>query len=359
MKLKHSRFFLVFLGLAILLSACAGGGASLATSWPGATIQDTTVYLAYSNQVHAIQLANGTQIWRYPAEPKTTPTFYAAPVLTSDGQLLVGDYTNTLYSINPQSGQENWKFTQATNHYIASPLATENAIFAPNADDTVYALDLKGNLLWKYKTGGALWAQPTADPACSCIYVPSMDHHLYAINAQNGALEWKSDDLGGSVVGHPTIGPDNVLYLGTFNSEMMAIQAEGGKVAWRVPTTGWVWGGPVLNDRILYFGDLKNNFYAMSASDGSIKWKYQADGPVAETPLLLNNNLYFTTLAGSLVSLDLNGNVRWTKAIGGKIYAPVVGGDDALLVAPVGAKDGLLFAFDSSGNPKWTFVPPK
>jgi outer membrane protein assembly factor BamB len=186
-----------------------------------------------------------------------------------------------------------------------------------------------------------------------------MDHHVYALNAQSGALEWKSDDLGGSVVGSPTLGADNLLYVGTFNSEMLAIQAESGKIAWRASTSGWVWGAPVLNEGVLYFGDLKNTFYAMNAGDHSVRWSYLADGPIAETPLLLADKLYFTTLKGSLISLDLNGNVLWTKTIGGKIYAPVVGADDLLLVAPVGAKDGLLFTFDTSGSPKWIFTATK
>jgi outer membrane protein assembly factor BamB len=101
---------------------------------------------------------------------------------------LVGSYNNILHSIDPSNGQEKWSFAKATNRYIANPLITDKSIYAPTGGDILYALDLQGNLKWEYKTEGAVWAQPLYAPDCNCVYLPSMDHHLYAIDADTGEL---------------------------------------------------------------------------------------------------------------------------------------------------------------------------
>lgn len=358
MKLKHTTILIIILTLATALSGCAGA-ASAASSWPGLTASPQAAYLAYNQQVYAIDLTNGSSKWQYPTEANNKISFFAAPTLTSDGQLLQGGYDNVLYSLDPATGQENWSFKDAESRYVAGPLATDKGIYAPNADDSLYALDLKGNFKWKFTSEGPLWASPVADPGCSCVYLPSMDHHLYSLNADTGAKNWQSDDLGGSIVGTPAYGTDGVIYVGTFGSEMYAINAADGKVVWHVSTSGWVWGGPVLQDGVLYFGDLSGTFYAMQASDGAVKWKVQPDGPITESPLVTKDTVYFTTEAGSLVALDItNGSNRWSKTVGGKLYTSPVSAGDLILVSPVNA-DSLIYAFDTNGNQKWAFTLPK
>jgi outer membrane protein assembly factor BamB len=358
MKLKHTTILIIILILASALSGCAGA-ASAASSWPGLTAGTQAAYLAYNQQVYAIDLTNGNSKWLYPAQANNKISFFAAPMLSPDGQLLEGGYDNVLYSIDPNTGQENWSFKDAQNRFVASPLATDKGIFAPSADDSLYALDLKGNFRWKFTTKGALWATPVTDPGCSCIYLPSMDHHVYSLNADTGALNWESDDLGGSVVGTPAYSTDGVLYVGTFGSEMYALNAADGKVLWHVSTSGWVWGGPILQDGMLYFGDLNGTFYAMQASDGKVKWTVQPDGPITESPLVTKDSVYFTTEAGSLFALDVtNGSTRWSKVVGGKLYTSPVSADNLIIVSPVNA-DSLIYAYDTNGNQQWAFTLPK
>lgn len=365
MKSKHLLILIILLISSVVLSACAGGAATAASSWPDLTVDGETAFVAYNQHVYAIDLATGTQKWRFPLEADNKISFYAAPVITPDGQLLVGGYDHVLYSLNPQTGTENWSFKNAKNRYIGSPLASEAGIFAPTADDNLYALDNQGNARWSFATQGAQWAKPVSDPNCECIYLPSMDHHLYAINAQTGAQEWKSEDLGGSVVGTPAYAPDDTLYIGTFNSEMLAIDANNGRIRWRVTTDGWIWGGPVLKDGALYFGDLSGAFYAMDAADGKVRWKIKPDGPISQSPLLTEESIYFTTEAGSLYGVSYNGDIRVNQPIAcqpngacPKLHTSPVSAGDKILVAPTGVEQ-LLIALDANGEQIWSFIPEK
>jgi len=362
MKKPHFLFLTAILLLASLLTSCAGG-TGIASSWPGLTVdtEGETVYLAFQAHVYAINLTNGTEKWRFPAKADNKITFYASPVLTEDNQLIAGGYDRLLYSLNPNNGQQNWAFQGSGDHYITAPLVAGENIFAPSADNFLYTLNLAGSLRWKFRAEHALWSTPVMDE--KYIYLPSMDHHLYALETDTGNLVWKSEDLGGALVGNPTFDPQGILYIGTFGSEMIALNASSGKVLWRTPTAGWVWSGPALEGETLYFGDLEGKFYALNAKDGTIRWQVQPDASenraIAGKPLILGDTIYFASKAGILYAVDpVNGSPRWNKTVGGEIYANMVAAGDILLIAPVKA-DAILFAVDLNGNPKWSYTPAK
>jgi len=330
----------------------------MASSWPGLTTDADTAYLAYNQHVYAINLTNGSEKWRFPQEADAKISFYAAPVLTEDGQLIVGGYNHVLYSLDPGTGVENWSFTGAKNRYIGSPLAGISGIYAPNADRALYALDSQGKMRWSYQTAGEQWTRPAADPNCDCIYLPSMDHRLYAINAQDGSVKWESEAMGGAMVGTPAYAPDGTLFVGSFNSEMLAINAANGRIRWRVPTDGWVWGGPAFQEDSLYFGDLKGSFYALDATTGRTRWKITPDGPITQTPLLAEEGIFFATQVGSVYALDYNGSIRWNTVVGNKLHTSPVMDGDKILVSPTEA-DHILVALDLNGNQLWQFIPEK
>ena len=96
----------------------------------------------------------------------------------------MGGYDAKLYSLNPQTGTQNWVFDQATDKYIAQVEAAEGLILAPNNDGNLYALDGTGTMKWKYTAGKQLWATPLSDG--ERIYQASMDRHIYALDPETG-----------------------------------------------------------------------------------------------------------------------------------------------------------------------------
>jgi outer membrane protein assembly factor BamB len=357
--MKPLRFLILsvaILAIAGLLSGCTG--TTLPSGFPGATVVKNTAYLAYNQYVYAVDLSNGTQAWRYPDKGSTSETFFAAPSLTPDGQLIIGSYNNKLFSLDPANRTTKWEFT-AKDRFVGSPLVTSQGIFAPSADNHLYALDFNGKELWTFTTQGPDWSTPTTNDQCGCIVLASMDRNLYSLNAKTGALLWKVN-LGNAMVGTPAWGTDNnTLYIGNFGSEMIAINAQNGQIRWRTSLQGWTWGGPILDGDWLYFGDLKGNFYSLQATDGKIMWSINSDGPITATPLATPDAIYFATDAGSLYAINRDSTIKWTQAVGGKIYSSPILAGDKILVTPEGT-DGVLMAYNTSGVQVWAkFVPPK
>jgi eukaryotic-like serine/threonine-protein kinase len=355
MKTKKILFFLAILLSAGILSACTGAAFN-STSWAGITVNGDSAYVTYNQHVYAINLSNGTEKWRFPQEADNKITFYAAPEMSPDGQLIVGGYNHILYSLDPANGQLNWSFSQAKDRYIGGPLASEAGIFAPSADNNLYALDQNGNLLWIFPASEPLWAKPATDDTCECVFLTSMDHHVYAIDAQSGNQKWKSDDLDGAIVGTPAFSGEGRLFVGTFGNEMIALDTNTGRILWRFKTENWIWSGPTQGDQMVYFGDLSGNLYAINAADGTQQWKIKPNDKIVGIPMVIDDMIVFTTELDTVYAVDKGGNPLWSQAIGGRIYSSPVAAGDLILVAPIDS-DALLVALATNGTQRWKFSP--
>jgi len=374
--MKISRFLLFGFLLVLTASFLSGctAGASLPSGWPGLLVDQNTGYLSGNTFVYAINLENGSLKWKYPADKADkAKSFFAAPVMTEDGkQLIVGGYDKVLYSLDPNLGTVLWTFPPmdadgkpveggANDRYIASPLVTAQGIFAPNADGFLYALDLNGNQLWPpFQNTQPLWAQPVTDGKCNCLYISSMDHHLYAVDAATGTQIWQSQDLGAAVVAAPTYDENGTLFVGTFGNEMLALDSSNGNIQWRASTTDWVWSSAPQQDGSIYFGDIQEKqgtFYALTTS-GNAKWNKLTDGAITGTPLLTKDQIFFGTENGSIFAMDLEGNPAWNTTVSGRVYSPILASGDTLYVTPSDG-DALLIAMTNTGSIKWSFIPPK
>lgn len=357
MKYKILLLTLSLILLAVALSAC-GGSFYSATSWPGLTANEEYAFVAYNPYVSAVDLNSGEEVWRYPEKADAKITFFADPALTSDGQLLVPSYDHNLYSLNPENGRENWIFSESSDRLIASPLVTEEGIFQVSADGNLYALDFDGNLNWKFETGGPVWARPASNEDCTCLFVASMDHHVYAVNAITGDLLWQSDDLGGAIVGTPAFDHNDTVIVGTFGSEIIALDAKTGNVTWRFGTQGWVWSGGLLHEDAYYVGDLSGYIYSINAATGEQNWRLQPGGAIIGSPLLANEQLIFSSENETVFFISLDGNVLDSRVVGGTLYATPLAASDLIIIAPI-SSEFLLAALTPTGAQQWTYMPEK
>jgi outer membrane protein assembly factor BamB len=361
-RIKLPSLLLFMLLATTLLSACASGTGA-ANSWPGLLVdnQSGMAYLASGNFVYSVNLSNGSEKWRYPAKASSRTAFFAQPTLTDDGQLIEGCYDYSLYSINPQNGQQNWSFTEASDKFIGAALAWNNNIYAPNTNNSLYALNSNGNQRWVFVAKHSIWAKPITDE--KNIYVASMDHRVYALNPDTGKPIWETGDLGGAITHSFSYDSKSVLYVGTIGDDVSAINTENGKILWQTPLKGWVWSKIVISNGTLFVGDQNGNVYALDAQSGTIKWQIQPDTSdnraVISTPVVVDTTLYFASQAGILYAVNTaDGKPVWNKTIGGNIYTDLELSGDTILIAPLNF-DAALVAVDLQGNVRWTYTPAK
>lgn len=353
MKNKYILLIVTLLALTILLSAC--GIRVMPSSWPGITVAEDMVYVAYNNLVYALELDDGDDIWAFPEEPDRSQMFFANPVLTEDGQVLIGSYNNLFYSIDVETGRENWMTDEVSNYWIGSPLVTEDGIYAPNADHTLYAMDEFGNPTAVFTSEDALWAAPITDG--EMIYLAAMDHNVYALPMSGSDPKWVRP-LNGAIVNPPALSPEGVLYVGTFANEVVAIDSQSGKVLWEKPTSNWVWASPVYHEGLVYAADMSGKVYAFDAASGAPAWEFDAKSPITGSPLVHDGTIYIATEGGEVFTLGIDGNRGWTETISGRLLSsPVAAGDLILFGVVDGESDEVIVALDTNGNQQWVFAP--
>ncbi len=354
MKIHRLLLFALFAIAALALSACSGSR-SIVNNWPGLAADTEKAYVADGSFIYAVSLNNGAEAWRYPAQGNNAFHYYANPVLTPDGQLLIGSAgtKHDFVSINPATGKDNWAapFTKAQGIWVASPLVLNNLIYAPNTDGNLYILNMDGSFVDSVHIGGALWSAPVTDG--KYIYVASLDHHLHIIDPANLQSN-KTVDLGGAIPGGPSVS-SNGVYVGTFTSKLEQVTPDGNHKA-VAESKSWIWGTPALDDNTLYYADLEGNVYSLDLTTGNQNWQsVKPDGPIAASPVIVGDQIFVVTEAGSLVVLDRDGKFQ-SYQVGGKIYTTPVVSNDLILITPYQA-DFVLVALDANGKQAWKFTP--
>jgi outer membrane protein assembly factor BamB len=356
MKKRLLPALILLLVFSILLTGCSSATGTAVNTWGGAAVADSMVYYASGAQVLALSDSgsNYTLRWTYPAKAAAGRLFLAEPLVVGE-QLILGDYSSNLTSVSVRDGVENWQFQDATGRYIDSPLLVGDVLYAPNADGTVYAVDLTGKLVWKSTKDGAFWAKPATDG--KYIFAPSLNHKLYAMDLQTGEQLWETD-LKSPLAARPLY-DNGVIYLGNLSGAFFAINAADGTVKWTQKMAGGVWSQPILENGNLYFGDQTGTVNILSAEDGKIIAQTDTGSAILGAGAIVPDGIIFGTENGKIILFDLEGKNRPLMTLeNGSIYSNIiVNGERMVVVAYKGNKP--LVALDLNGNEAWFYSTKK
>ena len=68
---------------------------------------------------------------------------------------------------------------------------------------------------------------------------------------------------------------DGVVYFGSDDRNIYALDAANGKLIWRYETNHWVTTSPAVANGVLYIGGHDSNVYALDAASGELIWRYE------------------------------------------------------------------------------------
>lgn len=263
--------------LIFVLAAC--GAPIPGESWANLSTDGKYIYVAYKEQVFRIDTStplNGSS--SRPIEwlkhVPNNPHFYAAPAVSDDGAVYVGSYTDKkLYAFQRDTGNlvASWTPPTFSDKVVGGAAVAGDMVYIGMGDKGLRAYNRKTGQELRYDgTKYGVWSTPVI--ADNTVYFTSLDHNLYALDAKTLGYKWQVD-LGGSSAASPVY-DNGTLYVGTFNSELVAVEVTDGtpKVTRRFKTDNWVWSTPVLDDGVLYFGDLSGKLYALDAKTFGVKW---------------------------------------------------------------------------------------
>jgi outer membrane protein assembly factor BamB len=205
---------------------------------------------------------------------------------------------------------------------------------------------------WTAKTGGAVYSSPAV--ANGVVYVGSYNGKVYALNASTGASVWTAA-TGGAVWSSPAVAND-VVYVGSLDGKVYAWNASTGAKLWTALTYGAIYSSPAVANGVVYVGSDDTRVYALNASTGHRLWTFTTEGFVGSPPDVAGGVLYVGSTGpqmGQNYALNAStGEVLWIGDGGyfGSSSSPAVA--EALVY--VGIDQSLSALNASNGRPVWT-----
>jgi outer membrane protein assembly factor BamB len=150
---------------------------------------------------------------------------------------------------------------------------------------------------------------------------------LYSLDAETGKVRWKLR-VGRCAASSPAYA-DRVVYVTVLstnsscssrsgNGRVIALTAGQGKRIWRRTLPSRTESSPIVANGTVYFGSESGTVYALSASNGSVKWTYKAGGAVKASPALSGGTLYFGDYGGNMNAVwARTGRKRWSSGTSG------------------------------------------
>jgi outer membrane protein assembly factor BamB len=92
------------------------------------------------------------------------------------------------------------------------------------------------------------------------------------------------------------------------------------RVIWNDSANNYVQSSPLAYNQVVYIGSHDYNLYAMNIKDGGIKWKFSTNGLVKSSPLAYNGMVYIASYDKNLYAVDsATGTLKWSQNINGTI----------------------------------------
>lgn len=188
-------------------------------------------------------------------------------------------------------------------------------------------------------------------PIChnGVVYIGSYDQNLYAIDAHQGKMIWKYATEGG-VVSRPAI-YEGCIVFGSEDHRVHSVLMRTGKVNWTYYTEAPVRSSPHIAEGHAFIGSDDGHLHAINLLTGRQAWRVDFGASIRSTPTVFNDLIYFGTESGDFYCLDFSGSIKWRfQAKSGIISSPAISKGMIFFAS----KDATLYALDiTTGWPAW------
>ena len=200
---------------------------------------------------------------------------------------------------------------------------------------------------------------PTGVVEGDVLYTGTMDGELRALDTATGEIVWRfplrGEEDRRAVYGTPAIA-NGVVYFGGYDGILYALTLNDGFEVWdtSVGDSSPIVGGPVVADGLVLVGSSDGSLYAFDSESGSLEWSFETANDVWSSPAVSGGVAFFGSLDHNVYAVGLeDGTERWRFGAEGAVTAtPVVAGGRVY----VGSFSSSFFALDAgTGSEVWRF----
>ncbi len=223
------------------------------------------------------------------AEPATETMpdpfdFYLSSPAIWNGAVYFGSGDGNVYALDAASGSMKWKF-QTGDVVHASPAISDGTLFIGSWDSYFYAIDAStGSQKWRFKTGedadmhNQVGIQSSAAVADGIVYFGCRDSHFYAVDAKTGAQKWTFDNKGSWVILSPAVRDGKVYFATSDTGLFYAMDAKTGVQLFSLGFNHWpMFSSPAIAGNLLYLGSHEGKLIAIDLSAQKPAWTFQTE----------------------------------------------------------------------------------
>lgn len=207
---------------------------------------------------------------------------------------------------------------------------------------------------WVFETGGEVYSSP--EVADGVVYIGSRDHSLYAIDAVTGKERWRYR-AGGAVTSSPAV-TDGLVYFGCNDFRVHAVNAATGTARWTFATGAALHSSPAVVQGVVYIGSRDHNLYAIDAVTGKQRWRFTGKDWFNSSPTVVDGKVYVGCRDKNIYALDAStGKQRWRYTTSSTVDSSAAVSGDTLWI---GSDDHSLYALNAeTGRWVWQFTADK
>ena len=271
---------------------------------------ELVVVASTDGNVYALKAASGQEAWRY----RTDRPIVASPRI-ADGMVYIGSSEGNLSALDLATGKPVWQFDGLAGFVETKPLVYDGKVIFGAWDQHLYALDAKtGKLAWKW-TGdkpGTLLSPAACWPiaANGKVFIAAPDRKLTAIDARTGEQLWRTGDY--TVRESIGLSEDQTrFYVRAMNDYFYAFSTSAARPdkVWELNAGfGYDINSAMLaeKDGVVFYGTKNDLLFALDAKTGAIKWQHKLGAGVMNTVVPLS--------AARVLTTDFDGKVALVEA---------------------------------------------
>jgi serine/threonine protein kinase len=210
---------------------------------------------------------------------------------------------NTALQYNPQDRFQSAKQMKEALLMVAK----KTGALTRGAFNTVSFQESSVKPLWSFSCEDEIRGTPNCYKGV--VYVGSYDNNLYALDAASGKFVWKFPTDGG-LAGQPMV-DDNAIYVGSEDQKLYAVSPRTGKSMWTYTTDGPIRSSPRMADDFIITGSDDGYLHAVVPKSNQRLWAVDAGAAIRSTPFISRDYLYFGSESGEVFCADLHGQTRW------------------------------------------------
>ncbi len=310
-------------------------------------IRDGRVYApALEGHLYCLDLKTGKQIWKYRSIKDKDPDkfaagFKAAPTIVGD-TIYIGDEDGFFHAVDLAKGKGKWKF-ETRAEIAGGAAAFGKNLLVPSHDGSLYNVSPEGKEVWSFETQDRVNCSPAI--ADGFTFVAGCDEHLRVIDIKKKE-EVRAVPLGSYLIASPALHGD-MLYVGTYAGEVIALNWKTGKYVWRYKFDREmeIHASAAVTDEVVLVGGHDKIMHCIDRKTGKRRWQFKTNARINSSPAVVGRRVFFGSDDGNIYGVSLaTGKEEWKFTAGKDVSAGMAIGDGCLVIGSAGT-NGRLYCF--------------